>query len=116
MLRSWTLLAFVLLTTASLGVSCRSDSAEKIVEAREQRAAGNAANERGDWKLAIDAYSRAIDLDPGSASDHTERAYAYGNLGDPDAAIEDLTEAIRLEPDSPVGFNQRALYYNEQGR
>ena len=114
LLRSWS--ALLLLGACALAGACASGGAGDVLEAIELREEGFAANERGDWQRAIEAYSRAIDLDPGLASDYTERAFANGNLGKLDAAIADLTEAIRLEPDSPVGPNQRALYYNEQGR
>ena len=108
--------ALLLIGASVLAVACQSGNADDVLEAIELRAEGFEANERGDWRAAIDAYSRAIELDPGVASDHAERAFASGHLGNADAAIEDLTEAIRLDPDAPAGYNQRALYYNEQQR
>lgn len=84
-------------------------------KANAHRATGYDANERGDWSVAIDEYSRAIELDA-AASDYEERAYAHSRLGDSLAAIADFTAAIELDPQSAAAHSQRALEYNILGR
>lgn len=83
-------------------------------EAEERRAAGVAASSRGEWLVAIDAYTRAIELSP-TFDDYYARATAYGRVGAPDRAIVDLTEAIVLDAQVAAAYNQRAFYFNELG-
>ena len=57
---------------------------------------GNVALNRGDYRRAILAYTRAIKADPDEPHRYYLRAMASSNLGDLEAAINDYTKAIKL--------------------
>ena len=67
---------------------------------------GNFLMTIGQIGRAIEAYSRAIDLDPKNAVAYGNRGVAYDIKGHTDQAIEDLNKARELKPDDAV------VYYN----
>ena len=67
---------------------------------------GNFLMTIGQIGRAIEAYSRAIDLDPKNAVAYGNRGVAYDIKGHTDQAIVDLNKAIELKPDDAV------VYYN----
>lgn len=64
---------------------------------------------RGEYDLAIEAFSNAIKIYDRYAAAFCGRGIAYIEKGDYPKAMSDLNEAIRLEPDI-------ARYYNIRGR
>ena len=60
---------------------------------------------------AIEAYLRAIELDPNDAVTYNNRGIAYDIKGDVDLAIADYTKAIKLNPDYAVAYNNRGVVY-----
>jgi len=67
----------------------------------------------GRYKEAIEAYSRAIELNPRYADAYHNRGCAYGNLKDSAKAIEDLNRAIELAPrDADAYYNRGVAYQN----
>lgn len=64
---------------------------------------------------AIADYSRAIELDPHSASAYSNRGFAYYNLKRFNEAITDCSRAIELDPNfAYVHHNRGFAYYNLQ--
>lgn len=69
---------------------------------------------KGDHAHAIEAYSEAIRLDPGSGIAFYGRGYAYYVSHDDDRAIQDFNEAIRLEPTYADAFRDRGRAYEDK--
>ncbi|HTU88745.1 MAG TPA: tetratricopeptide repeat protein [Gemmataceae bacterium] len=63
---------------------------------------------QGDFDGAIDAFTRAIELDPRFASAYCNRGLARIDKGDFDGAIADSSKAIELNPKDPFPFINRA--------
>ncbi|HEV3437511.1 MAG TPA: tetratricopeptide repeat protein [Gemmata sp.] len=69
---------------------------------------GHQAYNGGDFREAIECFSRAIRLRPDVAAAYRFRAYAYLELGDRIRALNDLDQAIRLKPDDVQVYADRA--------
>ena len=69
----------------------------------------------GQMNKAIEAYSRAIALNPDSAIPYTNRGAAYNETDDFDRAIEDFNKAIQLNPDFAMAYNNRGNAYQGKG-
>jgi tetratricopeptide (TPR) repeat protein len=52
----------------------------------------------GQWGKALADCSRALELDPESATAWTDRGAVYRNLGQPDKALADCSKALELDP------------------
>lgn len=59
---------------------------------------GHQAFTGGDYREAVECFSRAIRLRPEVSAPYRFRAYAYLELGDRVRALNDLDQAIRLKP------------------
>ncbi|KAH8835965.1 putative cytoplasm protein [Flagelloscypha sp. PMI_526] len=68
------------------------DNAEKL------KASGNTFMSSKDYKAAIEAYTKAIDLNPENAVYYSNRAAAYSSAGDHLSAIGDAEQAIAIDP------------------
>ena len=60
-----------------------------------------------DRKAAIDAYDKAIQLQPDYAAAYNNRGSAKAGLGRYDEAIADCDKAIQLQPDYAAAYNNR---------
>ncbi len=65
----------------------------------------------GDYDKAIEAYSRAIDLDPAYVSAYFGRGHAYHLASSYNAAIADYEQVIKLDPQYAVAYNNLAYLY-----
>jgi tetratricopeptide (TPR) repeat protein len=61
----------------------------------------------GNQEQAIADYGEAIRIDPGNATNYTNRAVAYNSRGEHMLAIRDLERAIAIEPNNPDNWNSR---------
>lgn len=77
---------------------------------------GYAADEAKQWDAAIEAYTKAIELQPDYAAAYNNRGSAYDELGKYDEAIRDYDRAIELQPDDPMAYNNRGSAYGELGK
>ncbi|TFG93128.1 MAG: tetratricopeptide repeat protein [Syntrophobacterales bacterium] len=84
---------------------------------------GAALEQQGIYAEAVKAYTKAIELDPGSADAYLKRGTARFSAKKTACteALGDLTEAIRLAPKNAEAYYRRGIinYYlinNEQGR
>uniref|UniRef100_A0A914DQT7 Hsp70-interacting protein N-terminal domain-containing protein n=1 Tax=Acrobeloides nanus TaxID=290746 RepID=A0A914DQT7_9BILA len=93
-----------------MGDTNKEVSEEDLEKANEHRDQAVTAFSEGDFQTAVDNYTKAIELNPGSAILHAKRAAALIKLSKPLAAIRDCTKAIEINPDSaaPYKFRGRA--------
>jgi tetratricopeptide (TPR) repeat protein len=66
---------------------------------------------QGNHKLALESFSKAIELDPGSAKYFNARGVVYRLLNEFDLALADYNKAISLDPTIPHTFVNRASVY-----
>lgn len=71
---------------------------------------------RGDHELAVERYSRALELAPNNAEALYNRAIVERGLDRPRNALRDLNEALRLDPNFVLALLARAglLWENEE--
>ncbi len=66
----------------------------------------------GNFKEALNAYNKAIQLNPQYAEAYIGRGAAYADLGNNQQAINDFSKAIELKPRSAEAYyNRGATYY-----
>jgi tetratricopeptide (TPR) repeat protein len=83
-------------------------------KAIEQYVLGTRRQQAGDLKGAIEAYTRAIELDKTYAEVYNNRGVAYMAQNDYTAAFADFTRSIELAP-SDAAYNNRAnIYFSQQ--
>lgn len=70
-----------------------------------------AAEEKDDYKTAVQLYTKAIKLDDIDESLYIKRASAYIRLGDAQAAFDDFNYAVYLAPRKADPYNARATFY-----
>ena len=71
--------------------------------------------EKGNYKQAIEYYSKAIEYNPNDASLYNNRGLAYYNLEQYDKAIADYTKAIEIKSDFADAYYNRGLAYFRKG-
>lgn len=71
---------------------------------------------RGNHKLAVERYSRALELAPNNAECMYNRAIVLRGLDNDQQALKDLNEAIRLDPNFTLAYIARAglLWENDE--
>lgn len=96
---------------ASSGTRPAQDDAKMAQEAFEE---GTRLGKKGEYETAAQAYSRAIDLNPGYTDAYTFRALTYLKLGNFDRAVMDLDKVIALDPTAD-SYRTRADVYARNG-
>jgi len=75
-------------------------------------ALGNAYFDTGQNALAVDAYSKSLEIDPGNPDVWTDRGIMYRRLGNPEQAILDFEMAASIDPRHPMSrFNKGIVSY-----
>ncbi|MDD9841330.1 MAG: tetratricopeptide repeat protein, partial [Alphaproteobacteria bacterium] len=69
---------------------------EKKRQAKEYVESGDAKLRSKDWAGAIEAYTKAIELDPNNVDTYASRGFANSNLGNHQQALADCNTAIDL--------------------
>ncbi len=69
---------------------------------------GHHSFQTGDFREAVECFSRAIRLKPNVAAGYRYRAMAYLEMGQRLDALNDLDQAIRLRTDDPMLYADRA--------
>ncbi len=77
---------------------------------------GVAYHRMGKYDLALENYTKAVELDPFYDFALGNRALTKSDLGEWDAAIIDYNEAIRLMPYFADYYNNRGYTYRKMGR
>ncbi|MDB9389616.1 tetratricopeptide repeat-containing serine protease family protein, partial [Microcystis aeruginosa] len=79
---------------------------------------GNRGNLYGDqqkYKLALDDYNKAIELNPNNANAYLNRGNLYYNQQKYELALSDYSKAIDINPNyANAYYNRGNLYYNQQ--
>ncbi len=70
----------------------------------------------GDSDNAIEAFSKAIELDPYYADAYNRRGWEYGMKHQYDRGIEDYNKVISLEPGNAGAYRMRGNYYYNKGQ
>ena len=84
-------------------------SSDVALRADSHHAEGFACRKRGDYEAAIQAYTRAIELDPKHFKAYFNRGFAQDKLRNHGAAIGDYTRALELDPRNPYGYYNRCV-------
>ncbi len=85
------------------------DQSIKKLSAKEWLEKGFAALDRGAFKEAIEAYSRAIELDP----DNIQAYYSRALLGDENQSKQDFFKLLTIEPKDSKSYLYRAWAYQK---
>ncbi len=95
------------------------DRTKEAMHRRATKAPGVEDEEKAakeQWKLAINDFDKAIELDPKIPQIYEQRGVVRHLLGDDDGAITDFNRAIELKPDSSVAFINRGLVWELKGK
>ncbi|VDK20689.1 unnamed protein product [Anisakis simplex] len=90
-----------------MGDSGKEVSDEDLEKANEERNQAMEAFNEGNMEKALEHYTKAIELNPGSAILHAKRANVLLKLNKPNGAIRDCDKAIELNADSAQGYKFR---------
>ena len=77
---------------------------------------GNTYARRGQYKLAIEYYNKAIRINPNYANAYYIRGIIYLESGQYQKAVQDLSETIRIKPDYISSYYNRGIAYSKTGK
>lgn len=69
----------------------------------------------GQYSESIDAFSKAIELEPRNADAYGNRAVSYSRIGNYQKAIEDFNKAIEINPNLAEAYGGRGFAYDNIG-
>jgi tetratricopeptide (TPR) repeat protein len=101
------------LATAWASSSCASSRPAAI--AREWYELGNAWADKGEWKKAGQAYSRAVRIDPAFAGASYNLARAFTEAGDYEEALRSLGALTKQDPKNVRLLSMRAFVLYKKG-
>jgi Flp pilus assembly protein TadD len=100
---------------------CKPPLSSKIKEeAIEDTKAGNykewfhkgyVLSDSGDYRAAIDAFSKGVQTNPNDGKAYYNRGLAYAKTGKQEQAIEDFNKAIDLNPRYAMAYSNRGVIY-----
>lgn len=91
-------------------------SKDSGAEAEEHKARGNGLLKDGKFCDAVEAYTKAIELNPAIAAFWSNRSHANLKAGQLDEALRDAEEAVVLHPSWAKGHHRKAKALQELGR
>ena len=112
------LLAAILITTGcthNKTIVGFSDTDLSEISATNWSEIGRQAIDANRWNEALNAYDKAIELNPNDASAYNNRGLAYSNLGKYKQAILSYDRAIELNPKDADAYYNRGNAYNRLG-
>jgi tetratricopeptide (TPR) repeat protein len=109
-MRSEGLLALVLGVQAATG-----QTPKQAPSADEFLRSGMAAQQHGDLKAAIEAFRKALAIQPGLMEAHENLGAALAATGEFDAAISEDKQVLAVSPDKPTVQMNLALAYYKKG-
>ena len=77
---------------------------------------GEEYENRGEYKKALEAYSKVIELNPNFVGGYNNRGTLYYRLGEYENALEDFNKVIELNPNFGWGYYNRGLTYYTVGK
>lgn len=90
-------------------------SEEDKAKAETLKLEGNRAMGAKSFQDAVDAYSKAIELNPSNAIYFSNRAAAYSSLRDHEKAIVDATKALEVDPNYSKAYSRLGLAHYALG-
>ncbi len=88
---------------------------DAALSAQEWFDRGRFMGEIGNYRKAVEAFSRVIELTPNSAHAYNNRGVAYSELGNYRLAIQDYNRAIGIDPDEAMfRFNRGIAFAREE--
>jgi tetratricopeptide (TPR) repeat protein len=75
---------------------------------------GKAYEDLGRYGEALEDYTAAIRMSPGTLNPYLDRAGLYALIGDDFSAVGDFEKAISLDTGNPLPYNRLALFYKER--
>ena len=105
-------------------VRAQQDACERVIAdgkaaPRDMAAAyavrGNGFRSKRTHDKAIDAYGKAIELDPDNPGFINARGWIYEITGKDDLAVADFNRALQLRPNAPVLYLNRGTIYLRKG-
>ncbi|EST07177.1 Tetratricopeptide TPR1 [Kalmanozyma brasiliensis GHG001] len=85
-------------TSSAPASSAATPSADDLAKAEQLKSEGNKAMSAKDYGAAIEAYGKAIELNPNSPVYFSNRAAAFSQIGQHDQAIDDARQASKIDP------------------
>lgn len=84
--------------SSSAPTTAATPSDEDLAKAEQLKAEGNKAMSAKDYGAAIEAYGKAIELNPNSPVYFSNRAAAFSQIGQHESAIDDAKQASKIDP------------------
>ncbi len=106
---AWKIRGFALINIAEKSIAESS-------EAENKTAGGSTAELYGIYNQSLQAFQRAMDLDPDDAEAWRGRALAYSGLKDHDEALKASDKAVEIDPGSGQAWLDRGILLLEMGR
>ncbi len=108
-------LSFIRTMAWENGITLWKDSTEKYPESSHYAWYGlaNALNADKQYAEALDAYNKAIGINPAFSSYYLNRSGTKSSLNDKIGAIKDLDQCVLINPKQKEGFYNRGLYLTE---
>jgi len=97
------------LTAALPGAALAQNSAEDLYDSARDML------QRSDYAAAVDAFSRAIGIDPNLVLAYVGRATAYMYEGNLQAALQDYNQALQLDPNMAEALYNRGVLLAQTG-
>lgn len=86
----------------------------ELKKAEDYYSSGASYANKGEHDRAIEAYTRAIELDLNKAEYYYSRGMSYAKKGEDEKAINDYNRAIQLESDKADYYFERAMSYSKR--
>ena len=96
-----------------LPVCSASAAGWDLLSAQDWSDRGRFMGEIGNYRKAVEAFSRVIELTPDSAHAYNNRGVAYSELGSYRLAIQDFNRAIHLNPDEVLFRFNRGIAFGK---
>ncbi|MGO9736037.1 MAG: tetratricopeptide repeat protein [Desulfomonilaceae bacterium] len=110
-MKSFRILILLTLVFATLGPGF---SAAEIAD-RQQYNAGLVAMKNGNFREALQHFTRAAEINPNEYKYYNDRGVAYKRLGDLEKALADYNKSLEINPHYTNALNNRGVVYLEQG-
>jgi tetratricopeptide (TPR) repeat protein len=102
--------------TKPSGPTEKTPSAEISRQVNELIAAGDACRTREDFTCALDAYTKAVSLDPSNYLPYYKRGSTYFYMGKYTEAKTDYDKVVSLVPSFPNVYSSRGAVYVKIGK